>query len=263
MFLLNSPHLTKRFILTSLKLRYRDSVLGFFWSILNPLFTMIVLSVVFIYFFPDRFDVKVSYAVFLIIGLILWRFFTYGTTQGLYSFTHHAHIVKKIYFPREILPLSAVLTSLVTAMLEFFVFFSLIIVSSFFLDLGEFSITATILIFPYFVLVEFIFILGLSLTLSTIHVMFRDIAHIWEVIVFGGFFATPIFYPMNIIPYRYERFLHLNPLSDIITGAREVLIYGNVPGWKVFFYPLFASVLILLLGIIIFRLLENKMIKEV
>ena len=263
MFLLNAPHLTKRFILTALKLRYRNSVLGFFWSILNPLFTMIVLSVVFIYFFPDRFDVKVSYAVFLIIGILLWRLFTYGTTQGLHSFTHHAHIVKKVYFPREVLPLSAVLTSLVTAILEFLIFFSFIIVLSFFLDLGEFTIAFTILLFPYFLLLEFIFVLGLSLALSAIHVVFRDTVHIWEVIVFGGFFATPIFYPMNIIPYRYERFLHLNPLSDIITGSRDVLIYGSIPGWKVFVYPLVASVLILLLGILIFRLLENKIAKEV
>lgn len=260
MFLLHSYDLTKRLALTALKLRYRNSILGFFWSILNPLFIMIVLSVVFGYFFPDRFFVDVPYPVFLIIGLLMWRFFTQGSTQGLYSISHNAHIVRKVYFPREVLPLAAVFTSLITALLEFAVFFSLIIAASFFFEI---DIGITILIFPYFLFVEFIFILGLSLCLSAIYVLFRDISHIWEVVVFGGFFATPIFYPMNIIPYRYERFLHLNPLSDIITGSREVLIYGNVPGMKVFIYPLAASLATLLAGIMIFGLLKRRIAKEV
>ena len=260
MFLIHSYDLTKRLALTALKLRYRNSILGFFWSILNPLFIMIVLSVVFGYFFPDRFFVSVPYPVFLIIGLLMWRFFTQGSTQGLYSISNNAHIVRKVYFPREVLPLAAVFTSLITALLEFAVFFSLIIAASFFFEI---DIGITILIFPYFLFVEFIFILGLSLCLSAIYVLFRDISHIWEVVVFGGFFATPIFYPMNIIPYRYERFLHLNPLSDIITGSREVLIYGNVPGMKVFIYPLAASLATLLAGIMIFGPLKRRIAKEV
>ncbi|MDP7265255.1 MAG: ABC transporter permease [Candidatus Thermoplasmatota archaeon] len=263
MFLLHSYDLTKRFALTALKLRYRNSVLGFFWSVLSPLFIMIVLSIVFIHFFPDRFDVRVPYPVFLIVGLLMWRFFTYGTTSGLHSVTNSAHIIRKVYFPREILPLSAVITALVTAILEFAVFFVLILFSSFFFDLGEFSFGPTAVIFIYFLFVEFILVLGLSLLLSSVYVLFRDISHIWEVVVFAGFFATPIFYPLSIIPYRYERFLHLNPLSDIITGSREVLVYGTIPGIKVFICPLAGSLFILLLGITTFRLLEKRIAKEV
>lgn len=259
MFLLNSPDLVRRMALTALKLKYRNSVLGFLWSILNPLFMIIVLSVVFGYFFPDRFDVGVPYPVFLVIGLIIWRFFTSGTGMGLRSLTDSAHIVRKVSFPRETLPLASVLTASVTALLEFAVFFTLIVVVSFFFDI---SIRPTILIFPYFIVLEFIFVLGLSLVLSPAHVLFRDTAHIWEVVVFGGFFATPIFYPLHIIPYRYERFLHLNPLSDIIAGSREVLIYGEVPGIKVFVYPLAASLFTLLLGIIVWNLLARRVQKE-
>jgi len=260
MFLLNSPDLVRRMALTALKLRYRNSVLGFLWSILNPLFMIIVLSVVFGYFFPDRFDVGVPYPVFLVIGLILWRFFTHGTNMGLRALSDSSHIIRKVSFSREALPLASVLTALITTILEFAVFFLLIIIFSFFFDI---DIGPTVMIFPYFLALEFLFVLGLSLCLSAAHVIFRDMAHIWEVVVFGGFFATPIFYPMHIIPYRYERFLHLNPLSDIITGSRAVLIYGDVPGIKVFVYPLAASLFTLLMGIIVFTACQRRIEKEV
>ncbi len=252
--------LVKRLALTTLKLHYRNSALGFLWSVLNPAFTILVLTVVFSYFFPGRFEVNTPYSVFLVIGVLLWRGFTYGTTHGMRAIGDNAYIVRKVYFPRELLPASAVLTALIKTILEVGVFFIFIIILSFFFEI---SITPTILIFPYFLLLEFIFILGLALALSPIYVYFRDISHIWEVVIFAGFFATPIFYPMKVIPYRYERFMHINPLSDIITGSREVLIFGNIPGIKTFIYPLASCLFILLSGVIIFNCLKNRIGKVV
>ena len=211
-------------VIRDLKVRYKNSILGIFWSLLSPLLMMAVFSLVFTIW--GRQDLR-QYPVFFLVGLIPWNFFSGALMSGTLSITANQSLVKKVYFPREILPIAAILSQFVNFLIAFF----LLII---FLYLFGLNLTIYAVWVPLIILTQLIFTLGLSLFLGAIHVFYRDVVMILDVVLLAGFFLTPIFYPLdfyeNVItigglsPARVMRWL--NPMASIVDGYRTVL-WGN------------------------------------
>ena len=203
--------------LTDFKIKYDNSILGYFWSLLKPLLMFGTLYIVFSKFV--RWDVE-NYRLYLLLGIILWNFFAEVTLNSMLLLDRKGAILKKISFPRWIIIISSSLTSLLTLLLNLVVFLI------FFLFSGTEFQKSNLLLFVY--LIElYIFSVGIAFFLSALYPKFRDIHHIWEVFVQLGFWLTPIIYPISIVPEKYYRWIYLNPAARIIQGARQALIQGQ------------------------------------
>jgi len=214
-------------VVRDLKVRYRNSVLGVAWSLLNPLFMMLVFTVVFTVM--QRSDIE-RYPVFVLCALLPWNFFLSSVTGATGSIVNSAHLVKKVYFPREVLPLSTVLSNLVNFLLALTVLFGMM---AFF----RVKLTLWILYLPLLIVVQIVFSSGMALLLSTVHVFYRDTQHIVEVVMLAWFFVTPIFWDHNILPetasflsvdwpVRRLTFI-LNPMASLISAYRDILYFGR------------------------------------
>jgi lipopolysaccharide transport system permease protein len=209
---------------TNVKVRYRNSVLGVLWSLLNPLLMMLVFSIIFGKLMP-REDIR-QYPVFFLVGLLPWQFFSGGLMSSTVSATNNSPMIKKIYFPRELLPTSAMLTNLVNFGLAF-------IVLVVFLYASGLGLTVHALWVPVILVTQMLLILGLGLFLSALNVFYRDVLMILDVLLLAMFFMTPIIYPLEwlgteqtIMGITFEPAVvmrWLNPMASIIDGYRTVL----------------------------------------
>jgi len=202
--------------------RYRRSVLGVLWSLLNPILSMLIITMVFSYVF--RFEIpNHSFAVYFLSGQFIFGFFSESTTLAMNSITVNGGIIKKVYVPRYIFPVSSILSSLVNM---FFSFIAFIIV---FLIMGE-RISWTFFLIPIPVILIFVFSLGVGMILSSLCVFFRDITYIYGIGITLLMFMTPIFYPVSILPDRVYYLIHLNPMFHYVTYFRELTLTGSLPG---------------------------------
>jgi len=200
--------------ITDFKIKYDNSVLGYLWSLLKPLLMFGTLYLVFSVFV--RWQVE-NYKLYLLLGIILWNFLAEVTLNSMVLLEGKASIIKKICFPRWIIVIASSLTSLLTLLLNIAVFFI------FFIFSGAYFRPGVFLLVVY--LVElYILAVGLALLLCALFPKFRDLHHIWEVFVQLGFWATPIVYPISIVPKKYHMLIFLNPVARIIQGCREALI---------------------------------------
>lgn len=214
-------------VIRELKARYKNSILGFLWSLLNPLAMMVVFSAVFTFMIPSH-DIPL-YPIYILCGLLPWNFFSASIMASVNSVVGNAALIKKVYFPREILPIAAVLSQLVNFLLALIVLFAVLILFQ-----GRFSPWLWML--PIVVLIQTCFIIGLAFILSTLNVFYRDVAMIMDVVVLAWFFLTPVFYPLDILPQEYVLFgiawdVHrlmyiLNPMASIINTYRDLLYWG-------------------------------------
>lgn len=212
--------------LRELKARYKRSVLGFLWSLLNPLGMMIVFTVVFSVILPSRIE---NYPIFLMCGLLPWNFFSSGIMVSINSVAGNADLVKKVYFPREILPISSVLANLVNFLLGLTVLFAVLIVFR-----SHFSPWLWLL--PLVILIQTCFLLGVTLFLSTLNVYYRDTLMIMDVVLLAWFFLTPVVYSIDQLPRTYQLLgmsldLHrlmyiLNPMASLVAAYRDLLYWG-------------------------------------
>lgn len=246
-------HLVKRLAVSDFKVRYKNSVLGFFWSLLEPLLILMVLYVVFVDIFPST---QENYHLFLLLGIVLWDFFTKGTSMGLNGIISKPGMVRQVYIPREILIFSSSLTALMMAVLEFAVF-------GFFMAISGLMPTPTVIYFPIILVALFLLVFGTSLALGALNTYYRDIQYIWAVILQAGFFACGIFIDFSTYEGDMKNLLLLNPMARIILISRESLLYNmTVSSWDLFFC--FASSLVaLIIGYIIFVKLEPGFAEEV
>ena len=249
----NYRYLTIKLAISDFKLRYKNSILGFFWSLIEPLLMLIVLYAIFSYFMKMNVE---YYQLFLLIGIISWNMLSRGTTMALNSIIGKPGLVNKVYFPREILVISSSVTTLLMTLLEFVVF-------GIFMLIFEVFPTKTIIYFPIVLIIQFIFILGLSFGLASLNVYYRDIQYIWAVILQAGFFATPIIYPISIIPEKYIWIIKLNPMTHIINMLRESVIYSTFPILEDMIFIIVSSFMILLVGYLIFLKFEPRFAEEV
>lgn len=244
-----------RFLLNNLisreiKVKYRRSILGILWSVLNPLLSMIVISFVFSQIF--RFDIQ-YFNVYFLTGSVIFNFMSDATMSSLSSIISASSLIKKVYIPKYIFPLEKTTFSLVN------LGFSLIAVAIVMLFSGI-KITASILLFPIPILYCYIFSLGISLALSALTVMFRDIEHLYSVVVTMWMYLTPVIYPASVLKGSLLTIIKFNPMYYYVTYFRDVVMYGNIPDLTFNLICLAFSLGSLLLGMLIFKLREKTFI---
>lgn len=244
----NYKELIFRLAWSDFKLRYKNSLLGFVWSLLDPLLMLVVLYVV----FSNLMKIQVEhYQLFLLLGIILWNFLDRGTSMSIFGIVGKPSLVQKIYFPRDILIISSCTTALMMTLLEFVVF---VIFMAVFRTVPGVSA----LIFPLVFFCQFLIVLGLSLGLSALNVFFRDVQFIWRLIMQIGFFATPVIYPITIFPQSLQWFVLLNPMARILTISRDCILYGTAPGAADLAYVAVSSLIVLFIGYLIFDRLDPR-----
>ena len=251
--------LLRELVKTDFKLRYQGSMLGMAWSVLKPLMLFAVMYVVFVRFL--RFGAGIPhFAVSLLLAQTLWAFFQEATSQGMQAIVGRGDLLRKLRFPKYIVVVSSTVSALINLVISLFVVLIFMIVNG-----VEFR--PTILLFPLVVVELYIFALGIAFLLSTMFVRFRDIGHIWDVIMQAWFYATPIIYPLTqLINVGWlsvaKLVLMLNPIAQIIQDARYLVvttqtetIWGMVGQqcWLLKLIPLLIIAIVLLVGVTVFR----------
>ena len=217
--------LTKQLVKTDFKLRYQGSTLGYAWSLLRPLLLFVILYVVFVNFLKFKDNNITHYAVYLLLGVVLWNFFAEATSQSLSSIVARGEIIRKIRIPRWTVVFSSSIGALIN------LFLSLTVVGVFMILDGA-DVMSTILFFPLILLQLYILALGLSFLLAALYVKYRDVNYIWEVILQGMFYITPVIYPLSLITdIAFQKLLLLNPVASAIQNARySVVSHQSVTG---------------------------------
>lgn len=235
------------------KLRYKNSILGYFWSLLEPLLMLTVLYFV----FSNLMRVQVEYyQLFLLLGIILWNFLSRSTNIGMFAIVGKPDMVKKIYFPRDIFVISSCITALLMSLFESVVFFI-------FMAVFRVPISFNIVYAPLILVFLFILALGISMALSALNVYYRDVQFIWDVLMQAGFFATPILYTIDILPDNFRSIFLLNPMARIIISARDTIIYSTPARFEDLLFMFVTSVFFLIIGYIIFSRLEPGFAEEI
>jgi len=234
------------------KVRYRNSVLGFVWSLLNPLSYMVILTLVFSFLLHVSIP---NFAAWVLIGLLVWRFFSVGTSQGLLSIIANPSLVGKVYVPRHIIVLSSNVANFLGSALEFLVLLPLLVV------LGV-NLTAYAFLLVPFLILEFLLVFGLSLLLSSLSLKYRDFNQLWDIALQLGFFLSPIVYDMKLVPERFRLIYSLNPITALIESARSIFLMGQLP--SVFDAGVIVSsvAILLTIGVLVFRCLERGFAEE-
>ena len=245
--------LLRNLVARDLKVRYKNSALGIIWSMLNPLGMMLVFTVVFTILIPD--NAIERFPIFVLCGLLPWNWFTGSVVGSIYSVVNSAPLVKKVYFPREILPISTVLSNFVHFLLALIVLVAVMLVS------GT-PLTVWALILPLVIAIQLIFTLGLAFFLSAINVYFRDTAQILDVLMLAWFFLTPVVYSTDRIPQSkiifgvdvpVQRLAYiLNPMASLIASYRVILSNGAPPDLGFLLRTVVTAVICLVLGYLFF-----------
>jgi lipopolysaccharide transport system permease protein len=240
------------FAVNDLKLRYRNSFLGFLWSFLEPLLLLGVMYIVFTTLFHNSIE---NYPLYLLSGLILWNMFSRGTSMASNSLLSRAGLIQKMYFRRETLVISSVLTSFFMMVFEF---------GAFAVFMAIFGVIPPLLVvfFPLVVVLIFLLTLGISFFLSSLNVYYRDTEKIWAVIIQAGMFLTPIFYKLSLFPESLRSVLELNPMVGIMEISRAFLINAQMPDVQTMLTTLAITGIVFICGYIIFRKLDYGLVEE-
>jgi len=252
--------LIQSLVTRELKARYRGSVLGFFWSFINPLLLLVVYSFVFTVVLPGTHPREIEpYALFLFCGILPWTWFSSSLTEAANSLMAGGNLIKKVLFPAEILPIVAVLAN----MMHFF--FGLPILVLFLLYFRPTITFVEVLWFPVVVAVQLLLTMGLALVLSALTVHFRDIKDLLSNLLTLWFFATPIIYPMHIaLPGISKSVLNANPFTHLAVSYQEILFYdGPLGHWRWLLALAGASALLFLFGYFLFDRLRDSFAEEV
>lgn len=242
--------LMRQLILRDFKTKYKRSVLGVFWSFLNPLLTMSVQFIVFSKLFRSNIS---NFPLYLLSGIVCYNFFSEATTMSLVSIVGNAHLITKVYVPKYIYPLSRVLSSTINMLLALIPLFGVMIIT------GA-PITPALLMLPYGILCLIGLCIGMAFFLSTSMVFFRDTQFLWGVLIMLWMYMTPIFYPESIIPEQFLPIYHCNPLYQIIHFIRALLIDGVSPEPMAYLTCFLAAVIPAVLGVLIFKKNQDKFI---
>lgn len=233
-----------------LKVKYRRSVLGYIWSLLNPLLMMCVMTLVFSYMF--RFEIP-NYPIYLICGQTLWTFFSESTNMAMDSILSNGPLLKKVYIPKYIFPISRTFSSFVTMLFSLAAILIVILIT-------RTPFQWTILLFWIPLIFLFVFCCGVGMMLSALVVPFRDVRYLYSVATLAWMYATPIFYPLSTLPEKVQGLIKLNPMYHYINFFRNLVLYGNIPGRNTWFACTASALVFLLLGLLVFRKLQKNFI---
>ncbi len=243
-----------------LKVKYRGSVLGFFWSLLNPILTMLVYS--FVFSIVLRGGVK-EFAIFLICALLPFNFLQNSVNQGTGSIISNSNLVNKIYFPREILPLSVVSSNLINYFLELIALFAV-------LGFMGYRFYLYLYLLPMLILVQIFLVVGMTLLVSALNVLFRDLQHLITIVMMVWFFGTPIIYPLSMVPEQFQPYLKfINPMTIYAAYYRNIFYYVKYPDGAGFpsvpetAAAIGITLLIFFIGYFVFKKLEPRFAEEI
>ncbi|MCL5256548.1 MAG: ABC transporter permease [Chloroflexi bacterium] len=250
--------LVKNLVIRDLKVRYKSSVLGFFWSLLNPLLMMVVFYVVFTVLMPRGIP---NFPLFILSALLPWNFFANSVTGSLRSIVDNANVIKKVNFPHEVLPISVVLANLVNFLLSLPILVILMIAF-------RAPFTLWLLYLPVIIAIEVVFLVGLAITLSCLNVFFRDTQVIVEVMLMAWFFFTPIFYRMEDLAQTWNgldvrRLMYIaNPMASITESFRLIFYSGAPPDPSFLFRTFVTSCAVLAIGYLVFLRAGRSFVEE-
>lgn len=208
--------LLRQLVKTDFKLRYQGSVLGYVWSLLRPLALFVILYVVFTKFLKIGADIP-NYPIYLLLGIVLWNYFAEVTSGSVASIVNKGDLIRKINFPKYVIVMATSFSALINLLLNF-------VIIAVFMIVSDIELSFSIVLLPLIIVELFVFSLAVGFFLSTAYVRLRDISHIWEVVMQGAFYATPILYPLSLLPLGAAKVIMLNPLAQIIQDARYILV---------------------------------------
>lgn len=237
-------------VIRDLKVKYRRSFLGYLWSLLNPLLMMVIMNIVFGSIFRADID---NFPLYLICGQTLFSFFLESTSMSMNSILLNAPLIKKIFIPKFIFPISRVVSSFVTMSFSLVAILIVMIITG-----AHFYWTILLTVVPIFFL--FVFCCGMGLLLSALAVYFRDITHLWGVVVLAWMYGTPIFYSTKSLDTMMYNIMKINPMYHFINVFRNLVMLGNIPGINAWFGCIASAFVFFILGFSVFIKLQKNFI---
>ena len=237
-----------------IRIRYKQSLLGIGWAMFVPVAMMLLFSFVFTKVVSIRTDVP--YPIFAYCGLLPWLFFSSATTAATNSLIANRSLVTKLYFPSEVLPISSIIAAFVDFLVGSIVLVALIMY--FYLTGDSIVVSWTVLLVIPVILVQIVFMTGISFFLSMGNLFFRDVRYIYNVIITLWMFATSVVFPMKVSNPGLQRVLNLNPMTPIIDAYRDVLLRGKIPDLYTFGYTIIISLIVCFSGWVIFYKMQYK-----
>ncbi len=233
--------------------RYKGSVLGFLWTFINPLLQLCVYTVVFSVILRAGIE---DFYLFLFVALIPWIFFNTCLQGGSSCIFAQQEMVKKIYFPREVLPLSYVISQFVNMLLTFVIIFLVLIVT------GKGINLEAVAYLPIIMIVEFILALGITMLTSALTVYFRDLEYILGILGMAWMYLTPVVYSIEMVPEELIPIFMINPMTPIIVAYRDILYYEQVPEISTLLHAFVLGIIVLFVGIFVFGKLKKNFVEE-
>lgn len=233
--------------------RYKGSVLGFLWTFINPLLQLVVYTLVFSVIMKNNID---KYYIYLFVVLVPWIFFSTSVTAGSSSVLDSKDMVKKIYFPREVMPIACVTSNFVNMLLSFVVIFGVLIFTGWGIN------PVALLCLPVIMVVEYVLAMGIALLASALTVYLRDLEYVLGIITMAWMYLTPVMYGPDQVPPQYEQLWQLNPMTPIAIAYRDILYYKQVPEFGTLLHAFIVGVLMLVVGYIVFRKLQKGFAEE-
>lgn len=233
--------------------KYKASVLGFVWTFINPLFQMIVYTIVFSFIMRSGIE---NFAIFLFVGLIPWNFFSVSVSNGAACVVSQENLIKKIYFPRMVLPISYVTSMFINMLLTFMVIFSVLFLSGY----GVKPMAVCFL--PLVLAIEYILALGICMLVSAVTVYFRDLEYILGIINMAWMYLTPILYTTDMVPEEFRTLFNLNPMTPVILAYQQILYHKQMPETGTLIHAGIDGVVILVIGVLVFEKMQKKFVEE-
>lgn len=241
------------FVKKDIKIKYRNSILGILWSMLNPLLVMLVLTFIFSNLFKNKIP---NFMVYCLSGKLLYDFFSQSTNQSLRSITSKSSLIKKIYVPKYLYPLSRVLSSFIIFLISFIPLIVVMIATK-----VEVTWMTPLVVFPITSL--FFISLGIGLLLATVNVFFRDMEHLYSIVMLVLMYMSAIFYSPDIIQQQYKFVLRFNPLFTVISVFRDCVLYGKITDVYNWILCVVYSVTAMTVGLIVFYKKQDKFILHI
>lgn len=236
-----------------LKVKYKGSILGFFWSLLNPLVMLLVYTLAFKYIIRIKVE---NFPLFFLCAFLPWSFLATSLSMSVSSIKDNANLVKKVYFPREILPLSIVFSNLVQFLLTFVILIPALLIFN--IKLG-FPLVAL----PFIILFQTMFSIGFAFIVASLNVFFSDVRHLLEIFLQVWFWLTPIIYPAGLVPEKFQFLYRLNPAVLFVESYRNALLYNKMPSLSSLLFLFVIGFAFFFIGQLVFSFFNKRFAEEI